>query len=115
MDVTRHLAFGYGSNFDALIRLMLDDERLREPLVAGLPHVKAEVVYAARHELALSLTDALMRRTRLAMLAGEASLGCARIAAELMAAELGWNKEEMTRQVNLFAGEFEREYQAAKQ
>ncbi len=115
MDVTRHLAFSYGSNFDALIRLMLDDERLRERLVADLPMVKAEVVYAARHELAVSLTDALTRRTRLAMLAGEASLGCARIAAELMAAELGWNKEEMTRQVNLFAGEFEREYQAAKQ
>lgn len=114
MDVTRHLAFSYGSNFDALIRLMLDDERLRERLVADLPVVKAEVVYAARHELAVSLTDALTRRTRLAMLAGAASLGCARIAAELMAAELGWNKEEMTRQVNLFAGEFEREYQAAK-
>lgn len=112
MDVTRHLAFSYGSNFDALMRLMLDDESLRERLVADLPLVKAEIVYAARHEQAVNLTDALTRRTRLAMLAGEASLGCARIAAELMAAELGWNKEEMTRQVNLFAGEFEREYRA---
>ncbi|MBL8190913.1 MAG: glycerol-3-phosphate dehydrogenase, partial [Acidobacteria bacterium] len=111
MDVTRHLAFSYGSNFDALIRLMLDDERLRERLVADLPVVKAEVVYAARHELAVSLTDALTRRTRLAMLAGAASLEIAPTAAELMAAELGWDEAETARQLDLFAAEFAREYQ----
>ncbi len=114
MDVTRHLAFSYGSNFDALIRLMLDDERLRERLVADLPVVKAEVVYAARHELAVRLTDALTRRTRLAMLAGAASLEIAPTAAELMAAELGWDEEETARQLEQFASEFAREYQAAK-
>ena len=114
MDVTRHLAFSYGSNFDALIRLMLDDESLRERLVADLPVVKAEIVYAARHELAVSLTDALTRRTRLAMLAGAASLNCAPIAAELMAKELGWSEEEAARQLELFAAEFGREYQVAR-
>ena len=114
MDVTRHLAFSYGSNFDALIRLMLDDESLRERLVADLPVVKAEIVYAARHELAVSLTDALTRRTRLAMLAGAASLNCAPIAAELMAKELGWSEEEAARQLERFAAEFAREYQVAR-
>ena len=54
IEVTRHLAFSYGSNFDRLIRLMLDDEQLRQRLVDGLPHVKAEVVYAARHEMAVT-------------------------------------------------------------
>ncbi len=110
--VTRHLVFSYGSNFDALVRLMLDDERLREPLVAGLPHVKAELIYAARHEMAVSLTDALTRRTRLAMLAGSASLEIAPVAAELMADELGWDAAERARQLDLFAAEFAREYQA---
>lgn len=114
MDVTRHLAFSYGSNFDALVRLMLDDERLREPLVTGLPHVKAELVYAARHEMAVSLTDALTRRTRLAMLAGAASLEIAPVAAELMATELGWDEAEQARQLESFATEFAREYQAKK-
>jgi len=113
-SLTRHLVFSYGSNFDALMRLMLDDERLREPLVAGLPHVKAEVVYAARHEMAVNLTDALTRRTRLAMLAGAASLDIAPTAAELMAAELGWDDAERDRQLELFAAEFAREYQAAR-
>lgn len=114
IDVTRHLAFGYGSNFDALIRLMLDDESLRERLIDDLPVVKAEIVYAARHELAISLTDALTRRTRLAMLAGAAALDCAPVAAELMAGELGWSEGETARQLELFAVEFAREYQAGR-
>ncbi|MEO6725584.1 MAG: glycerol-3-phosphate dehydrogenase/oxidase [Blastocatellia bacterium] len=110
METTRHLVFTYGSNFDRLIRLMLDDEYLRERLVAGLPHVKAEIVYAARCEMAVTLADALARRTRLAMLAGEASRTCAPVAAELMAKELGWSEAETKRQVDLFACELAREY-----
>ena len=109
-DITRHLVFTYGSNFDRLIRLMLDDERLRERLVADLPHVKAEIVYAARNELAITLSDALARRTRLAMLAGEAARTCAPVAAGLMAKELDWNEAETSRQVEMFAREFAREY-----
>jgi glycerol-3-phosphate dehydrogenase len=110
IEVTRHLAFAYGSNFDQLIRLMLSDEQLRERLIAGLPYVKAEVVYAARHEMAVTLTDALTRRMRLAMLAGEAVLDCAHAAAELMANELGWNEAEKARQIEAFTAEFNREY-----
>lgn len=113
IEVTRHLVFAYGSNFDRLIRLMLNDEQLRERLTAGLPHVKAEVVYAARHEMAVTLADVLTRRMRLAMLAGQASLDCAPVAAELMANELGWNEREKVRQVEAFTSEFEHEYRAA--
>jgi len=109
-DVVRHLVFTYGSNFDCLIRLMLDDERLRQRLVADLPYVKAEIVYAARYEMAMTLADAMTRRTRLAMLAGPASLDCAPGAAELMAEELGWDRAEVERQIAMFVREFEREY-----
>ncbi|MEP7338791.1 MAG: glycerol-3-phosphate dehydrogenase [Acidobacteriota bacterium] len=114
METTRHLVFTYGSNFDCLIRLMQDDEHLRERLVADLPHVKAEIVYAARNEMAVTLADALTRRTRLAMLAGEASLDCALVAAELMAKELDWNEAETTQQVEMFASEFACEYSARR-
>jgi len=114
LDITRHIVLTYGSNFDRVIRLMLDDESLRERLVQGLPNVKAEIVYAAQNEMAVTLADALTRRTRLAMLAGAASLEIAPTAAELMAAELGWDDAERARQLELFAAEFAREYQANK-
>ena len=89
---------------------MREDESLRDRLVADLPHVKAEIVYAARCEMAVTLADALTRRTRLAMLAGEAARTCAPVAAELMAKELDWNEAETSRQVEMFAREFAREY-----
>jgi glycerol-3-phosphate dehydrogenase len=83
---------------------------LREPLVEGLPQLKAEVIYAAREEMALTLADFLARRTRLAILAGQNSLKCAAAAAQLMARELGWNDEETERQIAQFGTEFEQEY-----
>jgi len=110
MDITRHLIFTYGSNFDILIRLMREDEHLRDRLVADLPIVKAEIVYAVRNELAVTLADALTRRTRLAILAGKEALQCADVAAALMAKELGWNEAETARQIALLTDEFEHEY-----
>ena len=44
------------------------DPALGEPLVPGLPYLKAEAVYAARHEMARTLDDVLSRRTRARLL-----------------------------------------------
>ena len=43
---------------------------LAQPIVADLPDLLAEVVYAARREQARTLGDVLLRRTRLGLLAG---------------------------------------------
>lgn len=48
------------------------------------------MVYAARHEMALSVTDVLVRRTSLHYRALDQGLAAAPIAARLLAAELGW-------------------------
>jgi glycerol-3-phosphate dehydrogenase len=106
----RHLIFTYGSNYGRIMELIRQEGRLREPLVEGLPQIKAEIIYAAREEMALTLADFLARRTRLAILAGENSLKCAATAAELMARELGWSDEEIKKQIAQFGAEFEHEY-----
>ncbi|MDX2034643.1 MAG: glycerol-3-phosphate dehydrogenase/oxidase [Blastocatellia bacterium] len=111
IETARHLIETYGSNHPQLVELLREDERLRRPLIEGLPHLAAEIVYAARCEMALTLTDALMRRTRLAMLAGEAARNAARPIAELMARELEWSPEETARQLAVFEEEYRREYQ----
>lgn len=110
LETAQHLVRSYGSDYPQLVELMREDEQLREGLIEGLPQVAAEIVYAARHEMAMTLADAMARRTRLALVAGEASMECASFAAELMARELGWNEEETTRQVMLYREEFEKEY-----
>ncbi|MGH9843376.1 MAG: glycerol-3-phosphate dehydrogenase, partial [Blastocatellia bacterium] len=106
----RRLVAAYGSNHIRLVELMREDERLRHPLSAGLPHLAVEIVYAARHEMAVQLADAMTRRTRLAMLAGAESLTCASAAAALMGRELRWDEEETRRQVSGFAGEYWKEF-----
>jgi glycerol-3-phosphate dehydrogenase len=111
-ETAQHLVYSYGANYQRLVELMREDEQLRERLVEGLPQLLVEVVYAARHEMALTLADVMTRRLRLAMLAGEDSLRRAAVAADLMARELGWNPEEVARQVARFVAEFEREFAA---
>lgn len=112
-ETAEHLVFSYGSEAPRLIELMREDERLREPLVPGLPHVAAEVIHAVREEMALTPADVLTRRTRLAMLAGADSLACVETVARLMARELGWNEETMRGEMRLYAEEFAAEYTTA--
>ncbi len=115
IETARHLLHDYGSDYQRLIELTHEDERLRELLIKGLPQILAEIVYAARYEMALTLADAMIRRTRLAILAGREALKCAASVAGLMARELGWSSEETERQIAMFTDEFEREFTVSAQ
>ncbi|MGH9754218.1 MAG: glycerol-3-phosphate dehydrogenase/oxidase, partial [Blastocatellia bacterium] len=113
LETARHLLRDYGPDYQRLVELTREDERLRERLVEGLPQILAEVVYAARYEMALTLADAMTRRTRLATVAGKEALNCAAIVANVMARELGWSREQTERQIAQFTAEFEREFAAS--
>ena len=52
-----------------LLAMIDRDPSLAEPLVPGLPYLKAEAVYSARYEMARSVDDILARRTRARLLA----------------------------------------------
>jgi glycerol-3-phosphate dehydrogenase len=110
LETAQHLLRDYGADYRLLIELTREDERLRVRLVKGLPQILAEVVYAARYEMALTLADAMTRRTRLATVAGRDVLKCAATAADAMAVELRWNREQTERQIAQFTAEFEREF-----
>jgi glycerol-3-phosphate dehydrogenase len=74
------------------------DPSLGEPLVEGLPYLRAEAVYAVRHEMAGSVDDVLARRTRARLQARDASAAAAPAVAALIAEDLGWTPEEQARQ-----------------
>lgn len=107
-----HLVFNYGAQTPPLLELISEDESLRRPLVEGLPPIAAEVIYAVRREMALTITDVMTRRTRLAMTAGVAALDGAELVGDLLARELGWTMTERERQLADFKEELEREYLA---
>jgi glycerol-3-phosphate dehydrogenase len=92
----------YGSDADEIRKLIDIDPRLSEPLHAALPYVKAEVVWAARHEMARTVEDTLARRTRALFLNARAALAMAPAVADLMASELGWDEETRARQLATF-------------
>ncbi len=64
--------------------------------------LKAELVFAVRHEMAQTLLDALARRTHLAALDGNQVRGDARALADLLAPDLGWDDAEIERQVQQY-------------
>ncbi|HVV35212.1 MAG TPA: glycerol-3-phosphate dehydrogenase/oxidase [Acidimicrobiales bacterium] len=83
---------------DALART--DD--LAAPLVAGLEYRRADAVFAARHEMVVSLTDVLARRTRALLLDRDAAVAAAPDVAALIAPDLGWSPDDVRAQVDEF-------------
>jgi glycerol-3-phosphate dehydrogenase len=89
----------YGTDAAAVRALAAADSELSGALHPRLPYLRAEVVWAARHEMARTLEDVLARRTRSLLLDARASAECAPLAARLLARELGrdeaWQKQQV--------------------
>ena len=71
--------------------LIASRPELGEPLVAGLPYVKAEAIHAVRSEMARTVDDVLSRRTRARLLDRRAAAEAADAVARLIGEELGWD------------------------
>ena len=92
----------YGSDALEIDKLIAGDPKLREQLHPALPYVKAEVVFAARYEMARTVEDVLARRTRALFLNARAALEMAPVVAELMGPELPWSETDKAKQIKAF-------------
>ncbi|HET9314875.1 MAG TPA: glycerol-3-phosphate dehydrogenase/oxidase [Vicinamibacteria bacterium] len=99
----------YGSDAPALLAVARERPELGAPLHAALPITGAQVVWAARHEMARTVDDVLARRTRALYLNARAALAMAPAAAALLAAELGRDAAWQRAQVEEF-GRIARHY-----
>ncbi len=113
-DAYAALLSRYGGETKAVLALAEDEPSLLEPLVEGLPHLAAEVVYAARYEMAVTVEDFLSRRSRALLRQAEGAARAARRVAELMAAELAWDHAKVEAQVDAFAAAAARTMAAAE-
>lgn len=77
----------YGSMADKVIAIQKEFNNY-EKLHQDLPYLQSEVIYHVREELACTVEDVLLRRTRAMFLDAKAALECAPIVAKLMAREL---------------------------
>jgi glycerol-3-phosphate dehydrogenase len=85
----RRLARLYGTQWTALERLAADRPELAEPLAPGCEALGVEIVHAVREEMAVTLSDALLRRSDAGSAGHPGDAAVAR-AASLMAAESNW-------------------------
>ncbi len=100
-----HLLRAYGTGAEMVLALIEERAPLGAVLASGYPHIAAEVVVAAREEMAATVADALFRRTRLAHLLPHHGTEIAPRVAALMADELGWTPADQAEQVRAYAAE----------
>jgi glycerol-3-phosphate dehydrogenase len=93
----------YGAEAGAVRDLAVRDPALDRPLHPRLPYRAAQVIWAARHEMARTVEDLLARRTRALFLDARASIDAAPAVAALLAAELGRDGAWRDAQVAAFA------------
>ena len=82
-------------------------------LADGEENLEAEVAWAARRELALSVDDILSRRMRLAQELPDRGAAIAPRAAAILGAELGWDESRRAREVESYLDSARREFSIA--
>jgi glycerol-3-phosphate dehydrogenase len=103
------LAGRYGHAAEDVLALAAEDPTLAAPIVEGQPDLLAEVPFSARREQARTVGDVLLRRTRLAVLAGteicSAGSHVPRSIAEALGRELGWDERRVRAELERFSDE----------
>ncbi|MFF5205627.1 glycerol-3-phosphate dehydrogenase/oxidase [Streptosporangium sp. NPDC000396] len=104
VDVARveRLLRRYGSAVEELLQLVEADPALGESLAGAADYLRAEAVYAASHEGALHLEDVLVRRTRISIEERDRGLSAAPEVAALIAPVLGWDDEDVQRELKRY-------------
>jgi glycerol-3-phosphate dehydrogenase len=107
--VARRLADRYGREAPDVLSLARE-LNLAAPLGERIDHLQAEVAWAARKELALSIDDVLARRMRLAQELPDRGAAIAPVVASVLGAELGWDKRRQATEVKRYLDIARREY-----
>ena len=85
-----HLAAKFGTAAEKVLALATENAALREPILEAHPAIKAEVVYAVRHEMAATIEDVLARRIGMQLYSWRDAIQAAPVVGSLIAQELSW-------------------------
>jgi glycerol-3-phosphate dehydrogenase len=99
-----HLAQLYGSNLPPMLAEANNRPDLLEPL-GETGDVGAQIAFAVREEMALTLEDAILRRTGIGQL-GRPDPQTVDTASRLMAVELGWDEDRRSKEIASLAPRF---------
>jgi glycerol-3-phosphate dehydrogenase len=112
-DAYGQLAARYGHAAERVLETAARSGELAQPIVPGRPDLLAEAPFAARNEQARSVSDVLMRRTRLGLVAArelcDPGGGIPARVARAMGDELGWDTRRTAREAEAFRVEADAE------
>ena len=96
----RHLLDRYGSLIGEVLAMAEDKPELLSPITDAPVYLKVEAVYATAAEGALHLEDIMARRMRISIEYPHRGVDCAREVAEVVAPILGWDADDIQREVD---------------
>jgi glycerol-3-phosphate dehydrogenase len=83
-ETVSHLVGNYGAYFKTVLEIALRSPQLKQRLLDHLSNIEAEVIYSARHEMAMNSDDFLQRRSRIALLVADGGQTCRARVEELL-------------------------------
>ena len=96
--IMRHLSYNYGSAYGDILKYGEEDCEWIKPIPGSKEVLKAEVLHGVREEMALKLSDIVLRRTDAgtARNPGEAFL---KEATQIMGKELSWDESKKKQEI----------------
>ncbi len=96
--VVRHLVHNYGTGYGKILQYIDEDPGLMQTIPGSSEVIRAEVLNSIRNEMALKLSDVVLRRTDLgsAENPGDEALN---VTAEIMGKELAWDEARTRKEV----------------
>ena len=105
--VARRLVEAHGSRWREVAALTTAEPALARRIVRELPYLLAEVVYAVEREMAMTLSDILVRRLHLAFEVADHGRSAARVATAILAGRLGWDNARARSEIARYEAEIE--------
>ncbi|WP_227984137.1 glycerol-3-phosphate dehydrogenase [Nocardia spumae] len=110
-----HLLNRYGALITDVLDMAEGKPELLQPITDAPSYLRVEAVYAAAAEGALHLDDILARRTRISIEYSHRGTECADEVARVVAPVLGWDAEQIRREVSTYAARVEAEVRSQTQ
>ncbi|MCB9675037.1 MAG: glycerol-3-phosphate dehydrogenase [Alphaproteobacteria bacterium] len=105
MESARLLANTYGMRGIEVARSTVQDPALAAPLIEGRPEILAAVDWAAKEEMAASVSDVLIRRTQVYYRDGDQGLSCAETVGRRLQTILGWDDTRTQAEIEAYRAE----------
>lgn len=91
----------YGEGYSTILKFITEDGTLAEPVTPSLPFTKAELLYAYRDEMAITLEDLLWRRTRIGWTPGQ-GVDIAPKIAQFLGEKNNWSHTKIAAEVEAY-------------